>query len=437
MLKGHIYSGRIASIGVCVLMLLQNHTAYCQTPRTTNGWFQLFQAKSDLTWSGSDQATSYKAAANGLTYWLFGDTILGTRNPATGGYNPGWSMVANTILTESNGILTSATATNPAIPNALNGDRYWPQGVFEANGYLYCQCSRVRQTNSGLGFIPFGAEFAKFQFQPGGRITLLGMISTPGTGIAEGVGTSAIQWIRDAVVHDGYIYIFGDAITGVPLSPKAAYVSRVTVAEVENTNSWRFWNGATWITNSSNSASILPDMPSSVRYYGGKWVMLYKPFAGFGDQVKAALASNPWGPYSSGQVIFQSPGGSTSNGVTTELHCYNTYSPQSHTTYPLSSGKLLVSIAWNGCDLFNDTAKDANLYKPRFYEIALPGVPPVYPPARLEMQRDGTNLILQWSEDNTLLESTNLAGSWITNFATSPYTSSFSSGQKFYRVKVR
>src|SRR5215510_7160306 len=393
----------IACFGACVALFIPNHPALSQTPRTTNGWFQLFQAKNDFTWSGADQATSY-IATNGHIYWLFGDVILGTRNPTTGGYDSGWYMVANSILKESNGVLTSATSTSPAIPNAPNGDRYWPQGIFEANGYLYCQCSKARNTNSGIGFILLGAEFAKFQVQPDGDLTLVGMIATPGTDIAEGIGPSAIQWVRDVVVHNGYVYIFGDTFTGVFLSPKAAYVARVPVADVENTNSWTYWNGSSWITNRLNAASILPDMPSSVRYYGGKWLMLYKPFTGFGDQVKVSLASNPWGPYSSGQIIFPSPGGTTSNGVTTELHCYVTYNPQAHPEYPLSSGKLLVSISWNGCDLFNDSANDADLYKPRFYEVALAGIPPVYPPpVYITIERNGTNLILRWPE-GTLLE---------------------------------
>jgi hypothetical protein len=149
------------------------------------------------------------------------------------------------------------------------------------------------------------------------------------------------------------------------------------------------------------------------------------------------LASNPWGPYSSGQVIFQSPGGTTSNGVTTELHCYITYNPQSHPQYPLSSGKLLVSIVWNGCDLFNDSARDAGLYKPRFYEVALAGIPPVYPPpVSLTIERNATNLILRWPE-GTLLETTNLTGGWVTNYAASPYTNPMSGNSKFYRVRVR
>ena len=434
-MKKCIYLRAVASFGACAALFTQNYTAFSQTPTTSNGLFELFQAKNDMTWSGSDQATSYRAS-NGKVYWLFGDTVLGTRNPATGGYNAGWYMVANTILVESNGILNGATLTAPAVPNADDGDRYWGQGIFEANGYLYILCERVHNANNAIGFITLGAELAKFQFQSNGQLTFLGMVSTPGTRITQGTGTATIQWTDDVVAYGGYVYIFGDAGTGVNLSPKAGYVSRVTMADVENTNSWTFWNGSSWVTNMLNSAQIVADMPSSVRLYGGEWVILYKPFAGAGSQVKVAIGSSPQGPYSSGQVIFQSPGGTTSNGVTATLRCYQTYNPQSHPEYPLSSGKLLVSIAWNGCDLFNDTANDAQLYKPRFYEIALTGIPPVYPPVSLTIERAGTNLVLSWPE-GTLLETTTITSVWTTNYAMSPYTNPLSTTGKFYRVRVR
>ncbi|HEU5123069.1 MAG TPA: DUF4185 domain-containing protein [Verrucomicrobiae bacterium] len=399
------------------------------SPETAADWFQLFQAKNDWTWSGSDQVTSYRAA-NGLNYWMFGDTILGTRNEFTGGYNAGWKMVANSILIESNGVLSAATSV-PAVPDAANGDRYWVQGMFEANAYLYCQCARVRNASGGLGFQLYGAEFAKFQFQPNGQLTFLGMIPTPGTGIPEAVGRESIQWTRDVVVDEGYVYVFGDTLTGNAFSPKASYVSRVAQSDIENPAAWRFWNSSTWVTDSTTAVVVIPDMISSVRRYAGKWVVLYKPFAGFGDQVWAQIASAPQGPYGSPQLIFSSPGGSVSNGVTTDLHCYQTYSPQAHPQYPLTNGKLLVSIAWNGCDLFQDTAHDARLYKPRFYEVALSGVP-----VSLNLKVAGGLISLSWPT-GTLMEASSLSGPWTTNHATSPCMINPISGQKFYRVKVR
>lgn len=159
--------------------------------------------------------------------------------------------------------------------------------------------------------------------------------------------------------------------------------------------------------------------------------MLHKPFAGWGSSVYAEIAPAPQGPYSSTQVIFDSPAGQTNNGVTTNLYAYMTYSPQPHPEYSLASGKLLVSIAWNGDDLFQDVANDAELYKPRFYEVALAGVP-----VHLKAKYSGGSLILSWPL-GTLLEAPTLNGPWTTNNATSPYTNDLSSINRFYRVKVQ
>jgi hypothetical protein len=88
----------VACFGAYFALFIPNHTALSQTPRTTNGWFQLFQARNDFAWSGADQATNY-IATNSHIYWLFGDVILGTRNPTTGGYDSGWyKLIANSIL---------------------------------------------------------------------------------------------------------------------------------------------------------------------------------------------------------------------------------------------------------------------------------------------------------------------------------------------------
>jgi hypothetical protein len=366
-----------------------------------------------------------------LDYWLFGDTILGIRNPATGGYVGGWRMVANSILMENNGVLSSATTNSPAVPDAANGDRYWTQGIFEANGFVYALCSQVRNTNSGIGFFLEGGELAKFRLQPGGQLTFMNMVPTPGTGIAEGVGASAIQWAADAVVHDGYVYVFGNSKTANPYVPQLGYVSRVPTASVETPSAWQFWDGTFWVAAMSNSAPIISDMISGVRRYNGVWIVLHKPFAGWGSSVYAEIAPAPQGPYSFSQILFDSPAGQTTNGVTTNLYSYVTYSPQPHPEYPLASGKLLVSMAWNGNDLFQDVANDANLYKPRFYEVAVAGVP-VY----LNAKYDDQTLILIWPL-GTLLEASSLNGPWTTNTATSPYTNVPSSTGRFYRVKVQ
>ena len=55
-------------------------------------------------------------------------------------------------------------------------------------------------------------------------------------------------------------------------------------------------------------------------------------------------------------------------------------------------------------------------------------------PVTLSIARSGNNLVLTWPR-GTLLEATNLAGPWMTNNATSPFTNSPSGAMEFYRVQ--
>ncbi len=100
-------------------------------------------------WDGADQDFSY-LASNGATYWCFGDTILGTNN-ANGGLNGSWSMVGDTILIEQNGSFSAATSSYPSIPNLSNGDRFWADGMFEANGYFYVLGCEVNSSSAVVG----------------------------------------------------------------------------------------------------------------------------------------------------------------------------------------------------------------------------------------------------------------------------------------------
>jgi hypothetical protein len=61
---------------------------------------------------------------------------------------------------------------------------------------------------------------------------------------------------------------------------------------------------------------------------------------------------------------------------------------------------------------------------------------PVVAPVSLNLQRSGSNLQLTWPQ-GTLLESSNLSGSWTTNFGSSPFTVSPTNAQKFYRLRVQ
>ncbi|BDI32053.1 hypothetical protein CCAX7_41040 [Capsulimonas corticalis] len=392
-----------AAAGI-LLGLCGASAATAAAPTTASGWTQLFQNQSSAVWDGSDQDFSY-LASNGVTYWSFGDTVLGTNN-AGGGLNGGWTMVANTLLMEKNGALSAATSTYPSVPNNADGKSYWADGVFEANGYLYCLSQK--RDNAGACY---GMELAKFQFQPNGTLTFLGMINTPSTGVAAtngDYGPATCQFSSDTVVADGYVYVFGVGNVNNIYSPRECYVARIPASSIENSAAWTFWNGSSWVTGSmSQCAPILPDGITSAKRIGGKWVLIHKPFGPYGSDVYAEVGPSPIGPWTQ-YDLFQSPAvsGQPTGGN------YDTYYPQLHPEKPLASGKLLVSIARAGAT-WNDEIANAGLYKPQFYEISLPGVlttgtvhqvaPKNAPGSRLEeygtSQTSGTSTDI-WSSNN-------------------------------------
>jgi hypothetical protein len=347
-------------------MLIAAGPALAQTaaPTTAQGFFNLFQAKNDWVWSGGDQVTSLKAS-NGLVYWSFGDTIQGLEDSATGAYVAGWRMIGNSLLVQRGGQLGAATS-GLAVPNASDGDRYWAQGLFEANGFLYVLCQRVRNTPDGW-FELRGMELAKFSFRTDGTLSFLGMRSTPSTGKVGGSSAGTAQYAADAVVSGTTLYLFGYANAPQdPYAPHRSYVARVALTQVETPSAWRFrYADGTWGADMALAAPILHAQVSSVRLIGGSWYLAYKPWNGWGDTVYIERRASPWGQTLATTTV-SSPAGTTAGGQK-----YQTYSAQLHLEQALTSGKALLSIAWNG-ETLSDIAADADLYKPRFHEVTLP-----------------------------------------------------------------
>lgn len=336
--------------------------AAAAAPVTAQGFFQLFQAKNDWTWSGGDQVTSLRAP-NGLTYWSFGDTVLGEEDPTTGAYRPGWSMIANTILVQRGGDL-GATTVGAAVPNAADGDRYWTQGMFVTGGKLYVLCQRVR--NDADTFQLRGVELARFAFKADGTLSYERMLATPSTGKIGGTSVGLAQYSSDAVVTGGYVYVFGFSnVPDDPFAPHRSYVARVPTGSVSSPSAWRYYSAGSWSASMASATPILDAQVSSVRLLGGQWIIAYKPWNGWGDTVRVERRATPYGTPAA-TVTVSSPGGVTPGGQQ-----YMTYSPQLHPEQSLTSGKLLLSIAWNGATLADINA-DADLYKPRFVEIPLP-----------------------------------------------------------------
>ena len=347
-------------------------------PATADAFTQALQDKNDRVWSGGDQAASVRLP-NGRVYWLFGDTMLSDGEAADGSYPAGSTMIGNRILIQNGAAFDNARADGslgPTIPNPStstpdNGERYWAISGLWVNPYFLVFAARVK--NSSAGFVPLGTEIARFTVDAAGKLTFRGMLRTPSTGATDGFGPGHIQWGNDVVTLNGYAYVYGSARAEAnPYVPIFSYVARVPLAYVGTPSAWRFYRKTTgsWVSSTaylSQDATNQPDailatQVSSVRIVGGRTYIVHKPWNGWGTEVRLETGAVPWGPFTS-RVIFDSPAG------TWEDRNYITYSPMLHPEQTLASGALLVSICWNGVDFWQDTLKNADLSKPRFYEV--------------------------------------------------------------------
>lgn len=349
-------------------------------PVDAAGFTKMFASKNDTIYSGGDQSTSFKY--NGRIYWLSGDTIISNGVDPDGSYADGATMVSNRILLQNGRSLTNAISgggiaiPDPATRTPENQERYWPQGVFAAGVHLYVLAQRV---TGGADFSLHGTELAKFSVADDGKLTFVGMVSTPGTGKAQVPGPAGIQWTGDAVVSGGVVYLYGFTLNANPSATwimHHTYVARVPVGSIEDSSAWRFYKRTTgsWVGSVSELSqdaltqpdSIIPSQVTSARVINGKVVLAHKPWNGLGDKIFIEVGGTPVGPFTQTEVAV-SAASTTAGGKS-----YITYAPQLHPEQKLTSGKLLLSINWNGKDFFADTLADADLYKPRFFEINQP-----------------------------------------------------------------
>lgn len=367
-----------------VLVLTGSAAAEAEVaPSTADGFTAMYAAKNDRVFSGGDQTTSVRVSSS-LVYWIHSDVVLSSGVDSDGSYpDTGTTMVGSRILRQAGGQMvnaTPATGEAPAIPNPptrtdANNERYWAQGGFYHNGHLYVLAQRVRNDGAG-GFEFVGSEVAKFYVNWNGNLTFVRMLATPSTGKPQGAGPQFIQWAADGMVRGSYYaYIYGYTLAqGNPFVSHYSYLARVPVAYLGNAARWQYWkaSASTWVSSVDQLStdlvnqpdSILPSQVASARYINGKYVLADKPWNQMGSDVFLRVGSHPGGPWTSTKV-FSAPAGSW-DGVN-----YHTYSPQLHPEQPLTSGKLLVSINWNGAT-FADMLANADVYKPRFHEAPQP-----------------------------------------------------------------
>src|SRR3954447_26146129 len=182
----------------------------CQLPAPTTaaGYQAMFNAKSDSSWSGGDQAATV-ALPDGRVLWLFGDTVRGARLP-DGSRAMGSAFVHNSALVQTGGCLRALPAAAELIPNRPDGQWYWPLTGVVVGHRLVVLCARVTGTGTGgFDFRTTGVDAAVFDLSSG-LPRLTGMVPTPSSYTPE----TGFQ-LGQAVVRDGgWLYVYGSRREG-------------------------------------------------------------------------------------------------------------------------------------------------------------------------------------------------------------------------------
>lgn len=328
-------------------------------PTTAAGYQAMFDAKNDLGWSGGDQAASL-VLPGGRVLWLFGDTVQGLQAP-TGGYAPGSRMVHNSFLLQDRGCLTALNGRErgEVIPNAANGDWYWPQTAMVDRGRLIVFATRVRRTGPGsMDFRTVGTDAATFTLHSG-RPVFSRMTGTP----SSGVGDSGVQYGAALVARGPFTYVYGTQKVGGDLVfGRAVTLARVPAGSLLQQAKWRFWTGTTWSARRADAAAVVKAAPhgwstvfSVLPQRGGVYRFITKADDYLGRDVVTGFSRGLERPAAASVVATYASAGN-------EVY----YNPLAHPEAQLAGGALLLTICHNSTDLATIHA-DGDLYKPQFF----------------------------------------------------------------------
>jgi hypothetical protein len=340
-------------------------------PTTVAGYQALFDAKTDSEWAGADQATSLRLPDDRVL-WLFGDTLQGQQR-SDGGYAEGTRMVRNSMLVQDGGCLSAVPGPDgdEVIPDAENGDFYWPQSATLDGGKLVVVAARTVRTSprtsagqvSSMDFAGVGHEAAVFGFDEGGMPVFERMAPLPGSGTSEHTPQYGAALAGDGTFH----YLYSSRKHERPLVfGKEVGVARAPVGHLLDLAQWQYWDGSDW---SADPAAVTPIVSAAPAGWSTSFSVFRQDDGSFGyvtkrnefldDAVIAGVAPGPTGPF--GRVTV---GSWPSGRVPDEVH----YTALAHPHLRLADGSLLATISRNSTDS-SAVLADTSLYRPQFFSI--------------------------------------------------------------------
>ena len=162
---------------------------------------------------------------------------------------------------------------------------------------------------------------------------------------------------------DGYIYIYGTRSS----NHNEAVSARVKPSEIENFDSWRFWNGKSWSTTSKDCAKLsnyVSNELSVTTLPNGQYGLIYQ-YGGIYPNIYMQTGPTPVGPFGKRIELWD-----TSKDITDpDLYTYNAKA------HPAISkpGELLVSYNVNSFKFFDIIEDKPHLYHPHFIRIKFEG----------------------------------------------------------------
>jgi hypothetical protein len=333
--------------------------AYDQLFQRTNGWI------------GADGNFAV-TLTNGLTLWLFSDTLMGEvrdgcRQHATMIHNSAaWQHGTNATSAHVEFFCGTAADGKPVALISPNDGRgyFWLFDSVMAQGKLFLFLAQIESTGDGVAF----------GFRQIG--TWLGEVSNPFASPTqwhivqkqipfEHHGMNENYSFGSAILKtNGFIYIFGTReFKG---AGKKMIPARAPETELDNFAAWQFRTHGDWTTNIAAMADLCGGMASE---YSVSWLPALRQYVlictenGLSEKIMARTAPEPWGTWGGAKMAYRCP--EPANDKRT--FCY---SAKAHPMLGQAADELIVTYAANSFE-FSQLMQNARLYWPRFVRVKL------------------------------------------------------------------
>jgi hypothetical protein len=319
-------------------------------------------------WIGADGDYTVALATN-LTLWLFSDTIIGDVHDGRRVH----PVMINNSAAWQHGTRPASARVEFFYPKSNTGA---PQSLItpaDGKGWFWL-FDAARIHDKLFLFLPqfeHTADQSVFGFRQIGL--WLGEVSNPlapplrwrvtqkRIPFVQTDGNGRYSFGSAVVVTNGYIYVYGTRESG---PGKTMILARAPETAVGDFGSWQFRTGDDWSTNAADAINLCDRLASE---YSVTWLPALRKFVlictdnGLSEKILARTAPDPWGPWSTAEVVFRCP-------ETTWDKSIFCYAAKAHPMLASRPDELVVTYAANSFEL-SRIVNEARLYRPRFVQV--------------------------------------------------------------------